>query len=203
MTKYALSKYIENANVPQSTRQAYEKEAKQVKKKYTRSLSSRLGEAIFDLFFPGGLIYFLVVGVFLALLYLPEISDTFYRWSDHTLYTIILFILLIAGVVLTFKSFGYIYEVFSFSLSNRGSEYETKKSELIAKYNEMGYYPQYKTLRDVHERERQCAYRDDYTGDYRCPLDDSLVSISDRKCFSPDFSTCKECEKLKKEFRLL
>ena len=76
MKKYALSKYRENAKIPQSTRRAYEKEGKQVKRKYTRSLPSRLGEAIFHLFFPGGLIYFLVVGSFLPPFNSPEISDT-------------------------------------------------------------------------------------------------------------------------------
>lgn len=203
MTKYALLKYRENFQIPQSMRQAYEKEAKQVKKKYTRSLSARLREAIFFLFFPGGLIYFLVVGSFLALLYLPKVSTTFDRWDDYSLYFIIQLILLIVGVVLTFKSFGYIYEVFSDCLSDRGREYETKKSELIAKYNEMGYYPQYKTLRDVFENAGRCAYYNEYDECFCCPIDDSPVRTSDIRCFSSSFSTCKECEKLKKEFRFL
>lgn len=201
MTKYAINKHMLNAKIPREVKEEYKKEIKFVKAKYSKSLPSRIKSAIVELMFPMGLIYLLVVGIYLSMMILPQISDTINEWAEvNLIYYIISIVLIIAIIIMTVKAFGFIWDIFSDALTDRGEKYIEEKNKVIDKYNDIGYYPQYEKLSDVYSADGCCAYYDDYQEIFRCPIDDSPIPRENNlnyRCLSRNYSSCTECEKIK------
>lgn len=203
MRPYQLNNYINNSSVSNSIKSEYKKEVELAKKKFGKPFYLKLKDALINILFPGGIVYTIVVGGFLFMWLFCDYYMPFNHWLDEhdtvaKIYIIIALILLVIGVVLTFKSFFYIVTAFSDAFRSESDRYYEEKRKITLKYNEMGYYPQYEKISDCIEIDGHCVYYDDNRDVFLCPIDNSLVS-SDRtnyKCFS--LTRCYECEKLKK-----
>lgn len=202
MTKDQIYKHIKNSSVPISVKEDYKKELKIIKKKYGTPLHKCLLNG-FKSLFPAAGIYLLVIFSCIFLKFFCENIEPLSNWLDENdfiadLVVIFWMILVVVGIVMTLKAFSFVFECFSDAFQNLGSDYRSKELEVIKKYNEIGYYPQYNNIADCIKLDGHCAYYDDYRDLFRCPIDDSSISNnrSNFRCFSSDYYTCNKCEKL-------
>lgn len=204
MSQFAWERFRNNRYISLEIRQAYQDEIQKAEKQYGTPIGMRRRRA----FQKSRLAIISEIVLICAIILWPIISDSnsafkitaLEMWLDANrtrgeIYVVLWFVMMITAVILFVK----IRKAYNKELNDAGKAFQEKKEEIIEKYENMGYYPEYEDLYTVFSKNGRCAYYDVDKEAQCCPVTGERIGFSNesRSCFSSDFSDCRNCETMK------